>query len=357
MMKVALLLLLAASCLTSKKSPWPKNFELPDELLLQKGTSDNSQICKTVWKNGNTLCNGDKLSSYAQKTRLEISKVISTIKSELQEIYKNSTTSTPSSRFLQINKKKKSIIGSSLSLNADMLLALSTVNLFSNEQRIAEFGSSAEACWSRLAKAREAATCHICAKSHAGYFHKRKAVVAEADCSGLLAECAKFFKLSSSFIQDTKDIVQDAGNGNWDHSKIGKVYNLMEKANLIQLIKEYTKTGQNADTKRKAGNNICARLFTVHKKPFFSAIYEITDAVVKKFRPIFAANLGLAKMGGRRILEYNNQLDNNAGDPFESDTVIHSSSDNMFTSYDGSKGTTEYANGCTPMNLTMAAFP
>lgn len=206
----------------------------------------------------------------------------------------------------------------------------------------------------------------------------------------MLNSCGSFFHQVTTFVKKTKEIVTQLPNNNWDSHTIGKVYKLMERADLIRLIEEYNNSNQPEITKTKTGNQICARVFSVHKPPFFAEIYSAVNSANVALYTI-AVDLNVAtqqelqktidqgknvtstfkdskkqqssgiitiessiKRPSRRVLQ---GLGPTQVDPFAADVVIFSSSDNMFTSYNGATGSTEQASvNAVPMNCSMV-FP
>lgn len=327
--------------LKSLQQVWPTNFKLDNSILLGAHQADFSLVCKNLWRNGNTNCNGVKLLVYDATTNAAIEKHIVKIRDELYKIY----DVVVKTRRRMLAGQSGAVTESAQKISSEQAkVAVST--MFTNKELIDRFIGSIRVCWTFLKNARNVASCFICAKQHDQYFYKGKAVIKDSDCSQMMNSCGNFFKGSITYIVGALEILKTKDPENWRRSHIYQMNDLMDKAELNNLIATYFDTTTIPANKHKAMISICARVFSVHKKPFFQELAEMSSTLLH-------VEMANKLSNARRML----QVIPPEGNPFEGDVVVFSPSDNMFTSFHGNNGHSEHApQNHHAMNLSMA-FP
>lgn len=234
-------------------------------------------------------------------------------------------------------------------------------SIFVNETVVEESIKNMEKCWGYLKKARDIAICYTCLPNNEQYFHKGKAIVSEDDCNLMLGDCGSFFKDLILFVESASTLKPPEVKGNnWREKFEDKIKVIVKSMNKAEISSLFHKFSLESEKPKKQGfaNELCARLFRLHRDPLFGLIGDLVAEVktlFKKEKSEFENKLDDSyKKEKKRLLSLENLNDN----PFSGDVVVYSNADNMFVAYDGSKGSTLENAGkkAAPMNLSLT-FP
>lgn len=322
-------------------------YRLPSDLIrpVSNWMSSNT-ACKSVWENdGGSRCDVALMNKFFSNTK----NIAENMASQLQR---------------ELDTAKEKLNDSNLLTNTDTNSLNFYRKLDSKEVRDG-FADSFTKCINKQIKSFGASLCYICSANYQNYLVNGKIIISEAGCGEIINECKPYFDRFASILGGVHDLYRavDQNIGNWDQGRVGQMREVLskfeekfEKSEILKYLKEYS-DDSNQNKKKDSANKICTRMLSFHNvgENALSITISVLDFTTKwagsmaKFKEANSKSR-LLQMSTRR--QFGGEVDDNEN-PFEGDIAIYRQSDNMFESYDGSKGTTldyQYSNQ-KPMNL------
>lgn len=330
--------------------PTPAGFALPSEVTAQSRESnfggiesmnEGPKVCESVWANG-SVCNGASLLAFDETVTASIEKNVQDLiaafaaesKPKKKECHHTWTTTTTRitirhdcslCRHRRNNNWKRSYHRHKICHHRD--------------ESVAEtFKKATETCWNFLKTGRNALLCYLCSSENPDYFAHKKALLQPSDCSSMLNSCHKFYVMAIREISKTNP---ESVKNVQTQAHLKKFNEYVKFSNLEELLYRY-------NSKRpcvEVANQLCTRLYNVYKKPLF----ELFSGLLVELKKSDSHSRNLQGDLLNPLLSTN---------PFESDVAILNPSDNMFTAYEGAKGTAQTFEHSSykPMNMSMT-FP
>ena len=321
----------------------PSNIRLNDILK----TSDNT--CGGLWSREGTVCDKSKLLDHYNIQTTKINESLAYIKKIATILH-------------SLNKalSKEKILDTGRISTEEKASIIEWANLASHEKLL----GNADKCWNYFKAVRSSALCYVCSANNYNYFFNSKALITEDDCGNMIDNCQDHFHNIISIIRATIASLKALHHLKRSYSKVKlrvpqsplemlavRIKNVFrtqkEKVNIIKYLLTYT---EGILTKQTSRDQLCGHFFRVIAEPSILILRDLARSSVMKMLPIvnvltrIDSNISNWGKSARKLAgSIDNNVFNSEKDveaAFTSDTVIMKKSDNMFSAYDGAKGTT-----------------
>lgn len=351
--------------------------------------SKANTLCKDEWNAYGSWCDGQSLAEMYEKEKKDILESVQQLDKladmavELAaKIHKQ--ISDKKIKIGVFKKSKKSILK-----QIDEIRKINIQN---------DLSPASNKCWTKMSQIRGSALCSMCSGRNHEFFQSDKALIDYNTCTSVINECSPFFfqvKLFTSTFQKLSKLVGQylKTDIKADYDNLAQLVKKFEpsKKLISWLVKDPVKSTDDRDQVLKT-ISVCNHILNIRKATYVQSF----DIAIETNMPLFGALLGgitfiknlcrsvassLTRIFGTspdstprvlRTLKPLNPSNWNSdssrrlsssiaqdGDPFKTDSqTMMPKQDNMFSSYDGSKGSTldsQYSDA-KPINTT-AMFP
>ena len=224
------------------------------------------------------------------------------------------------------------------------------------------FERNMKQCWAYMKEMRAAGLCSVCAGDNYNYFYGDKAIITDSECQKMSQSCKGHFNHVLKLIRSNYSILKANYIRNFNITQKDLKYQKIEKKALMKKLSEIISQHENntlnalevlslaqdllVDSQNQ--DKLCARIFRVTATPSIFMLMRIMKECLQKIEEI---NIQIPEISnwvntaGDRALgsESNSNLaltEDEIKDAFTGDTVFMKKSDNMFSAFDGAKGTT-----------------
>ena len=321
----------------------PSNIRLNDILK----TRDNT--CGGLWSREGTVCDKSKLLDHYNTEKTKIKESLDYIKKIVALLHRldKALSSEKIMDTDQISTEEKASI-------------LDWANPASHQKLL----DNADKCWTYFQGMRSSALCIVCSANNYIHYFNNKALITEDDCGKMIDNCQDHFDNTISIIRATMASLKALL-----HVKMSKFKEMLngrhlqlevlakrievvfraqkDKVDIIKFLFTYT---EGILTKQTSRDQMCGHFFRVTAKPAILIIRDLARSTVMKMLPVVTlintidsdiSNwIKSARMLGGSIDDNVLDSEEDVENAFTSDTVIMKKSDNMFSAFDGAKGTT-----------------
>ena len=371
-----------------------ENIFLPTASMGQLGQ------CMGLWNGKQTCCEYDHLVIYARKQIQSASKLDKYVNkcqkyTEIRSLVENYNAQIEKHDFLNF------------------------LHIFSVETDFKDFISSNQMCSQHMIQSKNSALCTICLKDTKEFYRNGKALISSDSCSSMLQVCSTAISKTFQVIKGFNRLLRSMGRIEGLHKHVAeaaqrtseKISEKMAELNIVQLLDDYRLPLSVNSQTEEIQVKLCGSLFsllkdplTIQLDPVFEAYAELTAEIfskkeyVKKLvkmlviksngnpKNVSASSRSLSRrlfttttpeniliepvptsespatssnqplLDSQSTINSMNNID--AARLLQGDVVVMKKSDNMFSSYDGIKGSTldnQYSVAKT-INLKVA-FP
>ena len=321
----------------------PTNVRLPD--LKYLNVSD--MTCGGLWSKVGTLCDVEKLKVFQQIEQVNVTETESRLIGREDRMHNHAKTliSHPIMNTDMLHQKDKDLIKERASA----------------ENHISFEGNMTQ-CWAYMKQMRAAGLCSVCAGDNYNYFYGDMAIITDSECQKMSASCKDHFNhvlklirsnfsiLKANYIRQFNNLLTNLKDKQAEKDDLMTKLSLImghHENNTLNTFQMLT-VAEDLLVQNQNQGQLCASMFRVSKSP---SIFMLDSIMKGGLQNVEEVNNGMKEISnwvdtvlGRALAGVINSrlalTEAQIKDAFTGDTVFMKKSDNMFSAYDGAKGTT-----------------